>query len=182
MTDVQPCPDDELLISYVEASVSEPERSMVESHLDTCDRCMETVRCVHVRLRATADELEPPPHALSARVRAGTAPSLTGERRRVPLLLRLPILIPMSLAAGALLVVATHTWLEPPPSRVLIRAVQMQRTTQAAAVHAQPFGQAPVVASLNGGEMVEIHAEQAGWYRVALPDGREGWIEARSFE
>ena len=182
MTEMRSCPDDELLISYVDGTVSEPELSRIEGHLGRCDHCVETVRCVHIRLCATADGLESPPPAVSVRARAATPPAVTGERRRIPLLLRLPILIPMSLAAGALLVVATHTWLEPVPSRVLTRAVQIQRTTHTAPVRAQPSVQAPVVASLNAGEMVEIHAEQAGWYRVSLPHGGEGWIETRAFE
>jgi anti-sigma factor RsiW len=183
MTDTTLCPDDELLIGYVNGDVPAADLDRIGAHLDTCDRCVENARAVSARLRATAEPLESPPPGVLARAQAALAPqpALAGNRR-VPLLLRLPILIPMSLAAGALLVVGTHTWLAPHPPRVLNRAVQIQRTTHAAAVHARPSAQASVVASLNAGEMVEVHATQPGWYRIALPDGGEGWVEAQALE
>jgi anti-sigma factor RsiW len=183
MTDIEVCPDDELLIAYADGDVAAAELDRVDAHLNRCDRCLETLRGLHARLRATAEPLVSPPPDVWARAQAalGTHPAASA-RRRVPVLLRLPILVPLSMAAGALLVVATHTWLEQPQPRVLNRAVQIQRTTYTVTVHARPAAEAPVVGSLNAGEMVEVHTTRTGWYQIALPDGSEGWIEARAFE
>ena len=132
---------------------------------------------VHARLRVT-QRLESPPATVMARVHAAPVAQLGAvENRRVPVLLRLPILIPMSLAAGVLLFVGTHALLSP-PQRVLMRAVQMQRAIHEAPVRALPSAQAPIVGRITGGEMVDVRAEQSDWYRIALPDGSEGWIEA----
>jgi anti-sigma factor RsiW len=177
MNDTASCPNDELLIGYVTGDLAGPEQRQINDHVSTCDRCIETARAVHARLRVTSEPLESPPAVLRGRVHAAN-----GERRPVPLLLRLPILVPMSLAAGALLVVGVETWVGPARPPVLIRAVQIQRTTHGTPVHAQPSEHAPVVASLNAGESVEVRSEQPGWYRVTLADGSEGWIEARAFE
>jgi anti-sigma factor RsiW len=183
MTDIGLCPDDELLIAYADGDMSAAELDHIDAHLSRCDGCLETLRGVHARLRATAGPLGSPPADVWARAQAAwlTQPAAT-TRRRVPVLLRLPILIPLSMAAGALLVVATHTWVEQPQPRVLNRAVQIQRTTHTVTVHTQPSGEAPVVTSLNAGEMVEVHTTQSGWYQITLPNGSEGWIEARAFE
>lgn len=177
MNDTASCPNDELLIGYVTGDLADAQQRQINDHVATCDRCIETARAVHARLRVTSEPLEPAPAAVRARVRA-----VGGESHRVPLLLRLPILIPISLAAGALLVVGVETLVGPARSPVLIRAVQIQRTTHETPVHAQPSGRAPVVASLNAGESVEVRSEQPGWYHVTLADGSEGWIDARAFE
>lgn len=183
MNDATHCPNDELLIGYVTGDLADLEQHQVNTHVGTCDRCVETVRSVHARLRVIAEPLEPPPDAVRARARAvRDGARIAAGSRPVPLLLRLPLLIPMSFAAGALLVVGAQTWLAPAQPRVIIRAVQMQRTTQDASVHAQPQEHAAVVASLHAGEMVEVRSEQPGWYRVTLADGSEGWVAARAFE
>lgn len=178
MTEPARCPDDEQLLAYVTGSVTSSAAQQVDDHLGTCDRCIDTVVAVHARVAATAADLPPAPAAVVRRVPAAAA---TGAPpRRVPVLLRLPILIPLSVAAGALLVVATQTWFRPEPPRM--RAVRMQRTTHAVTVRAAPQAHAAPIGTLMSGARVEIRDERAGWCRVALPDGREGWAERDAFE
>lgn len=196
MTDTTICPADELLISYANGELSDAEQLRLEGHLDACDRCLESLCSVHTRLQATAADLEPTPAALVERARAAwdEEPRLNegdGEARRprpaapratVPMLLRLPILIPVSLAAGALLVVATRTWLTPAQQPILIRSVQILQITQEVVVRTQPRAGAAPIAKLLAGDMVEVRGTQPGWDRIALPDGGEGWIEHRALE
>jgi len=173
MTEPRCCPDDELLLAYVTGSLTRGEDQHVDDHLTTCDRCIDTVITVHARVTATSGDLEPVPPAALRRVHG--APAARPTRPHVPLVLRLPILIPLSAAAGALLVVLTHTWFMPAPPR--LRAVRMQRTTQEIVVRTAPDAQAALLGTLPRGVRVEIRDERAGWCRVALPDGREGWTE-----
>lgn len=178
MTDTHMCPDDEALIGYVEGSVAAAERAAIEHHLATCNACVETIRCVHTRLHAVGDALLPPPQSVSMRVEA----ILRTPARRVPILLRLPILVPVSLAAGVMLTVGMHSLFAPAQPVVLKRAAQMQRTTHAIPVLAQPSAQADVIAQVNSGQMVEVRTEHAGWCRIALPAGDEGWVECSALE
>ena len=182
MTELRNCPGDELLIAYLDGTVTDPERRSIEGHLAGCDACVETVRCIHARLSATAGELPPPPQSVALRARAAVPPLPPAARARVPILLRLPILIPTSLAAGFLLFVGGHAWLASPDPAVLRRAAQMQRTNHATPVREEPSLGADVVARVDAGEMVEVRVEHAGWCRIALPGGGEGWIECRSLE
>jgi anti-sigma factor RsiW len=115
------------------------------------------------------------------------------ESRRQPLLSRvlavlfkLPVLIPVSLAAGALLFIATQTWRNSASQRVLTRAVPISQRAPVTAgetlVRAQAGPEGTVIAKLHRGDVVEIQDETRESYRVVLPDGRQGWVERRAFE
>src|SRR5262249_45134119 len=102
------------------------------------------------------------------------------------LLLRLPTLLPLSFAAGALLVVARETWLTPAAPRVLTRAVAIRQslplTAATALVRAAPQNEAAVGGELSPGDLVDISGEDGEWYRVDLSGGSQGWVERHAFE
>lgn len=175
------CPDDELLIAYAAADLGQADRDHLERHLASCDDCVATVRCIHDRLSRTADPLVAPPAAVARSVQALVGEQPTIRAGRIALPLRLPVLIPTSLAAGFLLMVAAHTWLLPRPA-VLERQADIRRATHTATVWSQPSINAAAVSRLAAGQMVEVRGEDAGWCRVALTDRGDGWIECGALE
>lgn len=181
MTVERRCPGDELLIAYLAAELEAPERDRIERHLADCNACVDTARAIHARLRATAADLTPPPAAVATRARAGLAPPVTAPPRRVPLPLRLPVLIPASLAAGLLLMVAAQTWLLP-HAVVLERGADIRRATRATTVWSQPSLRAGAVSRVDAGQMVEVRGQDSGWCRIGLPDRGEGWVECGALE
>ena len=53
---------------------------------------------------------------------------------------------------------------------------QMSVTVKEAQVRANPSFLGPMVGVLAYGARVSVLAEQAGWMRVSIPGGREGWV------
>ena len=72
------------------------------------------------------------------------------------------------------------------PEAELSRAVEMRQqarvTAASAAVRKEPAAEADVIATLARGDSTVLVAQKGDWYRVALADGGEGWIERRAFE
>jgi anti-sigma factor RsiW len=188
-------PSDEILAAYLSTGLSAAERRDIGQHLHTCDRCVQAVAVAHHRIGMAHEIAAPVPQAVRERARTpelsvpgggNTRPNwLSVMRDRLSGVLRLPVLAPVALAAGLVLVVATSsTWLRPHGD--LTRSIQLHQnlrvTTTEAPVRNQPSTRAEVVATLRHGNAVEIRDEQHDWYRVALPDGTEGWVLRQAFE
>jgi len=186
------CPGDEVLVASLTAGLSGAESAALDSHLDSCDRCVAALQVVQLRL-ALADEIATPvPRTVRARVPGAAVPAraardwLATVRDLLAAMVRLPVLIPVSVAVGALLMVASQTWLSPTPPREMTRSVPLQQrlriTAPDAVVRVQPAARADAVATLSRGALVDVTGEERDWYRVALPNGTEGWVERRAFE
>ena len=67
------------------------------------------------------------------------------------------------------------------PSGPLMRAVPLDQTLRVRAVtvrvYARPDTRTPVLAVLSPGAVVDVRELDQEWYRIVLPDGREGWVE-----
>jgi SH3-like domain-containing protein len=99
----------------------------------------------------------------------------------------MPVLMPLSLAAGALLMVSIQeTGLMSTTPQVLTRAVDREAhlrvTVPEASVLEEPHRKAEVVAVVRRGTIVEIAGEERDWYKVKLSDDRSGWVERDAFE
>lgn len=195
------CPGDESLIAYLLAEtpgLGAPTaravgHDVVAAHVGSCDRCVAELRVVRSRLALAAEVDAPVPAAVRARlaapapapspVRVAAAPGLLA---RLAAAFRLPLLVP---AAAALALVAVATGLErgrAPLPEESTRDVPLRQparvTAPAATVHADPRAAAAATAVLGRGDAVVLLAEQDGWYRVELGDGRAGWMERSAFE
>jgi hypothetical protein len=108
--------------------------------------------------------------------------------RRLRQRMRLPILVPAALAAGALLMVATR----PPTTEqsgqgersraVAPDAVKLRVTAVEATVRSRPSMQSEVVATVHRGTVAEITGEERDWYEVRIDGGHPGWVEREAFE
>ncbi|MGF1561367.1 MAG: tetratricopeptide repeat protein [Geminicoccaceae bacterium] len=58
----------------------------------------------------------------------------------------------------------------------------MYRAPQGVNVRAGAANEHPVMDQLSAGQVVEVRGIQLGWYRVVLPDGREGYVYQRWLE
>jgi uncharacterized protein YgiM (DUF1202 family) len=103
-------------------------------------------------------------------------------------LLRVPVLVPAALAAGALLTVALQPGsMERPDSGELNRAVapdsvRMRVTAVEATVRSRPSMQSETVATVHRGTIVEVAGGERDWYEVRLDSGPKGWVEREAFE
>jgi len=194
------CPSDELLVGYLTADLAAAERQRCEAHLRECDRCVITAAMVQRRLRIGDEVPIAIPDAIAARVRppvpvaSPAAAPVTPARRSdwvaavrewAGSLGRLPILVPAAVAAVAVLLIVS-----PPPSTTPSggsRAVPgssatLRVTGHHVPVYERPSSRTAEIANLDRGEYVTVRGEDRNWYRVALPDGREGWVEREAFE
>jgi hypothetical protein len=204
------CPTEETLAAYLAASGSLPpeltrgwgrtafsdeEMRALSAHVGACDRCVDELRTATRRLSLAAEIPVAVPAQVAARAAAAAAqpaaaaPSRSGARladlrERLKAVVRMPILVPMALAALALIVIVPR--LQTAPDSELTRAVELRQaariTADSAAVRQQPTAEAAVIATLNRGDSTVLVAQDGDWYRVALADGGEGWIERRAFE
>lgn len=196
------CADEEGLILYLTRGLAEPERAAVEAHLSRCDACVYGISLLRKRLNVDATVDRPVPAALRERVRelidAGerdlaakpAAAPLAGWLHRVrdglDRFLRLPVLVPAAVAAGALLVVGLQNDPGRGPSHPGIRAVEqtteLRVTAARAFVRELPRATGAVVTELKAGELVRVASEDRDWYRVVLSGERSGWVEREAFE
>ena len=205
-----PCPAAEALIAHLIATLdttggtpptdnsgtglTAPERAAMDDHLRACDRCVETMAVAQQRLRIAAEIPAALPVAIRERADAAIrAPLLSASsaswawiRARLQGFLKFPVLIPVAVTAGVLMVVATQTWLQNISPRESTRAVSLPQTVRVTAreavVRAQPTLRAEARATLAHGDVVEIRDEERDWYRVTAPNGVGGWVERRAFE
>lgn len=199
------CVHEESLILYVRDVLSERERKEVEKHLATCDPCVAGLALLHGRLRMADTVGSAVPEAIRARAMQALASSveeqpgaqmravaarpgwLHGTRRALSALLRLPILIPVGVAAGAILMVAVQdTWRGPVVPAGLSRSVGEQEvlrvTSPQARIWSAPTTRSEIIATVGKGTELRVAATERHWYQVVLPKGQMGWIERNAFE
>ena len=184
-----PTPED--LVAYVTGAAVD---GAIEEHLLSCAACVESVALMHSRLRVGAVAAVPVPSTLQERV--SSLPSRPSKRSRhwraavrvgLSAARRLPVLMPMSFAAGALLaLMVQQLWPEGSVPHPVTRSVATRRvlavTAPAGQLRSEPHPRSAIIATLNRGTTIEVLAEYRDWYRVRLADGSEGWVERRAFE
>ena len=196
------CVEGELLLAHLTATLPAEAERALKRHLGSCDACVDLLAMLHRRLNVSGAIETPVPAALEARawssiegslpaplrpVRPQSEPTVRRVEPRVSAWLRLPVLVPLSLAAGALLMVSIQeTGILSPAPRVLTRAVDrdahLRVTVPEANVRLEPHRKAEVVAVVRRGTIVEIAGEDRDWYQVKLSDDRLGWVERDAFE
>jgi Bacterial SH3 domain/Putative zinc-finger len=197
------CTTTEMLVGYLTTGLTDSERRSIDSHVRGCDQCVQTLTLLQRRLLSAPEMDVAVPAAVQERARAASqagvrAPkpaiglaeawsTLTTVGRRLSTHIRLPVLVPAALAAGALFVVAgQQVWLNQGPPRELSRAVptnqSLRITALEATVRSQPSSHSEIVATLSRGTVLTISGEEREWLHVSLNDGKEGWVERRAFE
>jgi anti-sigma factor RsiW len=184
-----PTPED--LVAYVTGAAAD---GAIEEHLLSCAACVESVAIMHSRLRVGAPAAVAVPAALLERVRPRPSSPGKGSRRwraavgaGVSAARRLPVLMPLSFAAGALLaLMVQQLWPDGGVPHPVTRSVTTRRalavTASEGQLRSEPHPRAAIIATLNRGTMTEVLTEYRDWYRVRLADGSEGWIERHAFE
>lgn len=196
-------PNDEWLVAYLTAGLSDDERRGLDTHLQGCDRCVGSLSTMQHRLGMAAEVGVPVPRAVFGRVAGLAAPAASSSPRlpaplsalldRVLSVLRLPVLVPVAVAATALVVLVSQ-WdtTRPAPQRERSRAVNIEQTLPVTVPEAEVWPQPSrarqgtaagrVIATMKRGTRVAVIGEKGDWYRIALPDGRMGWMERTAFE
>ncbi len=195
------CLDEETLVAY--ALRDGADRGSITAHLGDCDGCVIALTSLHKRLGAMAaadvtvplDVQERARRALDAAI-VELAPSpARPAMARVAFLdrwrqaLRVPVLVPAALAAGALFMVALHAPMRTGPTAggeqsraVMPDAAKMRVTAVEAPVHSRPSRQSEIVGTVRRGAMVVVAGSERDWYEVH-PDGiAAGWVEREAFE
>lgn len=195
------CAGEEILAAYATAVVDDADRRIVEQHLAECDACVSDLTRLYRRLGIADSVAMPVPAALTRAaqaafedVRTASVPaSASGEPlatrlgRRLEAWLRLPVLVPLSVAAGALLMVAVQPNRSTPSAtselaRAVERPQRLRVTVGEAVVRGRPSRHAEQIAVVRRGTVLEVATEERGWYRVRLPENRAGWVEREAFE
>jgi anti-sigma factor RsiW len=199
------CAAEESLILYVRDALSEQERKDLEKHLATCDPCVAGIALLHGRLRMADTVGSEVPEAIRARAMQAFASSVEAPMPSQSLalqtqsgwlnelsrvlsgFLRLPILVPVGMAAGAILMVTVQdTWRGPLAPSDLSRAVDGKEVLRVTALHArvwtEPSTRSEIVATVGKGTELRVAATERHWYQVVLPEGHVGWVERDAFE
>jgi anti-sigma factor RsiW len=198
------CVGEEHLVVYATGGLSGAERDALHAHLAGCDGCLRGLAHLQRRLSIAAAIATPVPAGVQHRARlafeAGMVspapvaerPSYAGPGRvalldRLRGLLRVPILVPAALAAGALLTLSLQPGQVDPNITERSRAiapqtVRLRVSAVEATVRSRPSMQSEVVATVQRGATFEIAGEERDWYEVRLADGRPGWVEREAFE
>jgi len=198
------CAGEERLVVYATGGLNGADRAAVAAHLESCDACIAALAVLHRRLSVADVVSTPVPADLQRRAQVALEaalremapvpqPSRVDVRgpvllHRVRNLLRMPVLVPAALAAGALLVVGLQSGRigqagNTERTRALApRAVSLRVTAIEATVRSRASMQSDVVATVRRGTPVEIVGEEREWYEVRLDGGRPGWVEREAFE
>jgi anti-sigma factor RsiW len=200
------CAGEEHLVLYAGGGLTRPERAALQTHLVTCDACIRSLTLLHRRLSVAAAVATPVPTGVQQRARlvleaglhgvthAGEQPPRHVEPRGAALLgrlrglLRVPVLAPVALAAGALLAVGLHSGsndqsVSGERSRAIAPDTAKRRITAVeATVRSRPSMQSEVVATIGRGTVVEVAGMERDWYQVRLDGGRAGWVEREAIE
>jgi len=199
------CAGEEHLILYATGGITGSERANLAAHLVGCDACIAALALVHRRLGLAALPATPVPADVQERARVAleaavremapaTERPLAAEPRGIVLLhrlrerLRAPILVPVALAAGALLMVGLQTGrMDQAGSGERSRAiapdaVKLRVTAVEATVRSRPSMQSEVVATVRRGTVVEVSGEERDWYQIRTEGGHPGWVEREAFE
>jgi len=195
-------PNDEWLVAYLTTGLSAGEHRGVDVHLQGCDRCIGSLSTMQRRLGLAATVAVPVPAAIAGRAAPLAVPGQSSARQpaswsaifdHVARVFRLPILVPAAVAAIAVVVLVSQSDMtRPSPQREKSRAVEMRQLLPVTVTEAEVWPQAersrdgttgePALARLKRGTKVAVVGEKGGWYQVALPDGRTGWMERSAFE
>jgi hypothetical protein len=200
------CAGEEELVLYAMGEMNGAERAVLEAHFGGCDACISALTVLHNRLAVAAMVETPVPAGTQQRARRAldawlpspaaaeelpryAPPRISALLSRARALLRVPVLVPAAaIAAGALLTVALQPGRVERPvgeeqGRSIMRdAARMRVTAVEASVRSRPSMQSEVVATVHRGAVVEVAAEERGWYEVRLEGGRPGWVEREAFE
>lgn len=177
-------PSDELLLAYLDVSLQKAEDALVESHLRQCDTCVRSLELMQGRA-GSADEIAVGvPAAVAARVAfAPREHSRPRHAARPPRwLLRWPVLVPTSLAAGFLLGAVTSLVRSPATPSRMTRGVELGGSASVVvsdtALRREPDDAADVVAGLGRGEHVKVIQRRADWVRIEGAAGGQGWVRS----
>ena len=198
------CASDEYLVLYATRGLTGSEHGALRAHLVGCDACIRALAMLHRRLavQSVVDTAVPSgvqqrarlaleaglhaeAHAASPRYAEPRGAALLGRLRG---LLRVPILAPAALAAGALLAVGLHSGLTGQSATgersraVAPDTVKRRITAVEATVRSRPSMQSEVVATIGRGTVVEVAGMERDWYQVRLDGGRAGWLEREAIE
>lgn len=202
------CAGEEHLVLYASDGLEGPARAAAEAHVVGCDACLQSVVRVRRRLAIAGDfaalippavqhraglalergmrELERETAGASEGVRAAQRHHV-GVLERLSNWLRVPVLVPAAVAAGALLAVVTlqhpadrtagerSRAVAPASATLRVRAVEAQ-------VYSRPSMQAQVIATVKRDTRLEVAGEERGWYEVRLEGGSAGWVAQEAFE
>jgi hypothetical protein len=184
-------PSDEVLVAYLREDVGSDEELRLEEHLLECDRCVGSLAAIQPRLTSPPH----PPLRVPLEIRARVAPGASGvpahstaarsrSRPRPPLLLRWPVLIPASLAAGFVLAVSVQMLRHPRGSEITTRAVDWSASPSlvavATALRDQPSSDATVLADLRAGDTVTAVERRGEWVRIERSTGVGGWVRTEA--
>lgn len=196
------CAGDESLVAYAAGSLAGTERAVLAAHVEECNACTAGLAGLSVRLAAAEGmERAVPPEvrrradaALAAEV-AQMAPrpqpresTVVRRFQRWREALRVPMLVPVALAAGALFVLALQPgWMDPGGGEERSRAAapsaaRLRVTAVEAAVHSRPSMRSDVVGTVRRGAVMEVTGEERDWYSVRLDGSGMGWVERDAFE
>ena len=198
------CWDEERLVLYAAGALDGAEHAALAAHLADCDACVASVAVLHRHLAIAADAPAPVPMGINRRALTAFAdrpaesmsvapalPPRLGWRTRIARargLLRLPVIMPAALAAGALLAVGLQTtWLQHSATLERTRAVappsaSRRVTAVEAAVHSRPSLQSSVVGTVRRGTVVAVSGEERDWYEIQVDGGPLGWVEREAVE
>lgn len=188
------CPAEEELAAYLSGVSSTARQLAIDAHLAACDACLRAVMAAARRTSFDREILLPVPEpvlvrAAAAATQAPTTQPASGERsgqERRPVL-RSPLpparwWLSAALAASLAWVAVQTGWLQNVPeiahrqTRAVRTEEEVKISARRAEVLAAPHPRAAVVATLARGDTVRVGEQDRDWYRVTLPDGREGWI------
>jgi anti-sigma factor RsiW len=200
------CANEESLILYLMEDLPALERSAVDGHLRACDACVSSLTLVRRRITLDDSVAVAVPRELRERAWRGIESALgaepvarrpvpgdseswrSGLGRRVADFFRLPVLVPVGVAVGAIIMVGIQEsgFLTPPAtelSRSVAREQQLRVSAPSAVVRSSPDASAEVLATVERGTALRVvDAEHRDWYRVLLPGDKEGWVEGSAFK
>jgi len=197
------CIEAERLILYALGGDGIDAGRAIATHLGGCDSCLIALTGLRQRLGALAAVDVAVPTGVQQRARlalesalAELAPAAAPRRpARVAFFhrwrgaLRVPVLVPAALAAGALVMVALHGPLHSgsalPGERsraVPAESSRLRVTAVEAPVRSRPSRQSDLVTTVRRGATVDVAGIERDWYEVHLDGGRQGWVEREAFE
>jgi Bacterial SH3 domain len=198
-----PHPNDEWLVAYLTAGLSDDEQRGLDTHLQGCDRCVGSLSSMRRHLGMAAEVAVPVPAAVFDRVAGlGATAASSSARRPAPLsalldrvfgVFRWPVLVPVAVAATALLVLVSQSDVtRPAPQQERSRAVSTRQTLPVTVPEAEVWPQparvregmtgGQVMATIKRGTRIAVVGEKGDWYQVTLPNGTTGWMERNAFE
>lgn len=184
-------PTDESLVAYLECDLDADAERSLETHVRDCDLCVADLTRIQLHLGTPPDVAHSVPPQVRARVdnafrpsaAASSLPPPSRATRRPAGILRWPVLIPTSLAAGFLIGLSVAA-LRLPDTRVTTRGVDpVEKSYSVAAgtvIRDAPSDRAGEVAALRSGDRVFVLERRGGWARIQGPDGHDGWVRADS--